>query len=133
MSDEELMQFDVPEMMVEAGGETVTVRPLTIGQLPAFMRALKGVQFQVGEEGTDVIGLIADHGEAIAEAVAVATGLSVDQVAALAPDDFIGLAEAVVEINADFFARRVLPRFSSALERLAGTAAVAAGSTPSRT
>ncbi|HYE35506.1 hypothetical protein [Methylocaldum sp.] len=111
----------VPEpVRVIAGGETVEVLPLTIGQIPAMARALRGVPF--GSEGDvlDVLALVADHGDAIAEAVAIAVRRPRQWIDGLTADEFIQLTAAVIGVNAGFFTRSVLPAVSDMMTKLAG-------------
>ena len=52
----------------------------------------------------------------------------------LAADEAILLAAKVIEVNADFFTRTVLPRLDGLIARTGATAAMATGgSTPSST
>lgn len=107
--------------VVTVGGELIEVTPLTIGQLPAFTRALRPclAQFDgAGDGGVDIAALLAEHGEHIIEAVAVAVRRPREWVSALPADEFIALAEKIMEVNADFFLRRVLPALTSATQRI---------------
>lgn len=117
---------------VEFLGEVIEVKPLTIGQLPAFLRHAKPVLAGVFKDGPveieaeDMLELIGEHGEGLCEAVAVATGKSVQHIGRGDPAEFIALASAVVAVNLDFFARRLAPEIAKALRGLSG-----AGRTPS--
>jgi hypothetical protein len=90
------------------------------------MRALDGVRLAALEGDVDVVGLITHHGESMILAVALATGLTVEQIEAGDVDAFAELLAVVLEVNADFFAKRVVPR----LGRLSLTS-LGAGLTPS--
>lgn len=105
---------------VAAGGEEIEVAPMTVGQLPAFARAIRGVPLNLEGE-IDVVALVGDHGDQIAEAVAIAVGRPTAWISGLALDEFAQLAAAVLEVNADFFAQRVLPGMTVALTRLTST------------
>ena len=85
----------------------VDVRPLTVGQLPGFGRAVTPIM-PLLLSGQIVPALMADP-EAFFEAVAISTGLPTDELKALDPAHFIPLAQAVIEVNVDFFDRRLLP------------------------
>lgn len=123
-------------------GESVQVCPLVLGKWPAFLRHLKPMLPQLagalgaldagqdGAVGMLVVDLIAEHGDALYEAVA----LAIDKPVAFVrdTDDIGGLIEvvtAMVAVNADFFARQVAPRLAglpAQLRTLTGT-----GRTPS--
>lgn len=99
------------------GRPSVRLRPITAGQLPRFLRAVRPILAAVAatkaDEGVSpeiqLIDLYVDHGEAINAAVAIATGLPLEEVEALPLDDAMRLAIAVWEVNQDFFGQRVIP------------------------
>ncbi|MGH7343280.1 MAG: DUF6631 family protein [Candidatus Rokuibacteriota bacterium] len=95
----------VPESLV-IDGETIEISPLRIGELPAFTRAIKPFAEQLAGE-MHWPSLVADHGEAVLEALAIATRRPREWVDGLALDEAVTLASAVFEANADFFIRRV--------------------------
>ena len=53
--------------------------------------------------------------------MAIATRRPVDWVAGLGLDEAVRLAEAVFEVNADFFIQRVLPSLTEAATRVSQT------------
>ena len=112
---------------VSAGGEMVEITPLRVGELPAFLRAVQPVASRLAGD-IDWITLFAEQGEAVLEVVALACRREKSWVAGLAVDDAIRLAEAAVEVNADFFIRRVAPELSRIAQALATRIA---GLTPS--
>jgi hypothetical protein len=83
----------------------------------------------------DWLGLFGRHGEDLLTAVAIAVGKPRVWVDELAADEAILLAAKVIEVNADFFTRTVLPRldglFVQAREVMPMPAAAVAGSMPS--
>jgi hypothetical protein len=121
---DDLNVMDPPTREVGYRGVALTVKPLTIGQVPKFTRAIRpmfaalaGVVASApsgddagggGEPLMDVEGLltiVADHGEAAIEAVAVATNKTPAFICEGSPLEFLELARAVLEVNADFFAK----------------------------
>jgi len=113
---------------VTLAGHSFAVSPITVERLPAFARALRPVMPLVSElaaltEESDtsyvadtLLALVSEHGELMAEAVAVAVAADrADipaqraRIAKLDAADFLQLALPVVRVNADFFARRLLP------------------------
>lgn len=115
---------------VEVGGETVKVAPLTVGQLPAFARAIRPLAPALQGGPADWLGLLADHGESMIDSVGIATGLKHGHLAGLPPDEFVVLAAAVMEVNMDFFVRRLTPVVSAAAEKM--VAAIGAGAMRSK-
>lgn len=124
---------------VEFRGEQLNVSPLKVGQMPPFTRAIRPclaaiVGFIVsvppdgavnggGEPTTDIeinvekiVGLIADHGEAIIEAVSIATKMPREKIEDATPEEFLVLVTAVIGVNIDFFARAMAKAKEAAAE-----------------
>ncbi|HRQ47772.1 MAG TPA: hypothetical protein PK725_12535 [Rhodocyclaceae bacterium] len=132
---EELDDLIAEPRTVPAGGREIPVRPLSPRQLPAFVAAVRPLQAALGGlalndlQGERLLDLVERHTDHVIQAVAIATRQ---------PEAFIGdeigldalvvLAAAVIEVNADFFARRVAPEMIGAMARLAS---LRAGPTPS--
>jgi hypothetical protein len=132
---EDMSVLEAPSQEVVYRGETLKVTPLTVGQIPAFLRTIRpalgslaGLASSPGQAGegagieVDLVALIADHGEALIEALAVATGKPVDWLGKGMADELAVLIKAVVEVNADFFAKRVAPLLVSLTEALGAKA-----------
>lgn len=113
---------------VAYGVGTLKVTPLKVGQLPAFTRAIRPIFSAIadiitsapsgGDEGAGgethlevdlekIGGLIADHGDALIDAAAVAVRKPRQLIEDGAPDEFVSLLRAIVEVNVDFFDRAV--------------------------
>jgi hypothetical protein len=133
-------EFDViepPARSATFNGRQITVAPLKVGQLPAFARAIKPISGAVEAIATGraaltveaMLDIIADHGEAIIDAVALASGVSVAELSESTPDQLIELAAVCLEVNADFFARRLTPAIRAAGQAVRAPAA-GAGPTP---
>lgn len=118
-----------PAVTLTVGGESIAITPLRIGELPAFTRAIAPAAAEFRREGLDWLALFGLHGEAILTALAVATRKPREWIEGLAADEAILLAATVIEVNSDFFARRVLPKVEAAMAKVPATAA--AGSTSS--
>lgn len=111
--------LDPPGHNVTIAGRTVSVVPLTIGQLPRFVRAIQpAAPLLAGGEDIEWLPLVAEHGEALIEAAAVATGIEVQDLEALAPDEFVLLCGAIFEVNVDFFVQRLAPAMERASDRM---------------
>ena len=120
----------VPVTLV-IGGERLELTPLKVGDVPAFARAVQPVAASLSAS-PDWLALLAEHGEAVIDAVAIASRRPPEWVTNLALDDAVRLAEAVFEVNADFFIQRVLPSLTEAATRVSQTlGARIPGATPS--
>ena len=109
----------VPVTLV-IGGERLDLTPLKVGDVPAFARAVQPVAASLSAS-PDWLALLAEHGEAVIDAVAIASRRPSEWVTKLALDDAVRLAEAVFEVNADFFIQRVLPSLTEAATRVSQT------------
>lgn len=101
--------------VVDYRGERVEVRPLKVRQIPGFLRVARPVLSAVFAGGPveltpeRVMDLLAEHGEPLTEAAAIAVDRPVDWIADGDSGEFIGLVMAVLAVNLDFFARRLAP------------------------
>jgi hypothetical protein len=86
---------------VEIAGEHIDLTPLKVGEVPAFARAVQPIAAGLSAS-PDWLALLAEHGEAVIAAIAIATRRPVDWVAGLDLDEAVRLAEAVFGVNADF-------------------------------
>jgi hypothetical protein len=107
-------------LSIEIAGERIDLTPLKVGEVPAFARAMQPIAASVSAS-PDWLALLAEHGEAVITAIAIATRRPVDWVAGLDLDGAVRLAEAVFGVNADFFIRRLLPSVTQAAARIGQT------------
>ncbi|QNT25613.1 DUF6631 family protein [Ralstonia solanacearum] len=112
------------------GGEALVILPLKVGRLPDFLRAISPVLQQLQAPKIDWLTLFIEHGDDLLQAVAIAVGKPRTWVDDLAADEAILLAAKVVEVNADFFTRTVLPRLDGLIGQVVSGPA-RSGSTPS--
>ena len=132
MSDLETLIPQAVELVID--GEPLAIKPLKVGQMPAFLRAITPVMQQIGGDGIDWLALFGERGDDLLSAVSIAVGKPRAWVDELAADEAILLAAKVIEVNADFFTRTVLPRLDGLIARTGATAAMATGgSTPPST
>ena len=111
----------VPQVVTVAGA-AVELTPIRLGELPRILAALRPIAADLSADLSaqpDWLVLLARHGEAMLELLALATRRDRAWIEALALDEAVTLAAAVFEVNADFFVRRVAPSIASAGERLA--------------
>lgn len=107
-------------LSVEIAGERIDLTPLKVGEVPAFARAVQPIAASLSAS-PDWLALLAERGEAVIAAIAIATRRPVDWVAGLDLDEAVRLAEAVFGVNADFFIRRLLPSVMQAAARIGQT------------
>ncbi|MCX7246618.1 MAG: hypothetical protein NTX31_02925 [Burkholderiales bacterium] len=132
MNDLEQLIPQAVELTV--GGETLAIKPLKVGQMPAFLRAISPVMQHLTRAEIDWLTLLGDQGDDLLAAIAIAVAKPRQWVDDLAADEAILLAAKVIEVNADFFTRTVLPKLDGLFTRAKGLApgtAPASGSTPS--
>ena len=123
----------VPQAVeLSLAGDVVAIKPLKIGQMPAFLRAITPVMQQLGGNGIDWLALFGEHGDDLLTAVSIAIGKPRAWVDALDADEAILVAAKVIEVNADFFTRTVMPRLNEQMGGLFAQASTATvGLTPS--
>lgn len=102
---------------IEVGGERLDLTPLKVGEIPGFARAVQPVAASLSAS-PDWLALMAEQGEALIEAIAIASRRPRDWVASLELDEAVRLADAVFGVNADFFIRRLLPTLTEATARV---------------
>lgn len=125
------------EIRVEISTGPLIITPIRIKELPAFARAIEPFAQQIiatqGDD-LDVVELLTCNMEEALTAVAIGARLSREALDALTLEDLAELAAAVIEVNLDFFTRRVLPRVSRLTEvlmrRLDGPTSSIASSAP---
>jgi len=101
------------------------IRPVKVRHLPAFLAACEPMAARL--MAGDIAGAFVQHADKLIDAVAL--GADVDR-AWLDDQDaetLMDLAFRVVEVNADFFARTLLPRLADAAGKI--EAAMPAGGT----
>ena len=131
MSDLETLIPQAAELVID--GEPLAIKPLKVGQMPAFLRAITPVMQQISGDGIDWLALFGERGDDLLTAVSIAVGKPRAWVDELAADEAILLAAKVIEVNADFFTRTVMPKLDGLFAQATAVTATAAtaGSTPS--
>ncbi|MDP3651130.1 MAG: hypothetical protein Q8R67_05535 [Rhodoferax sp.] len=113
-------------------GETLAIKPLKVGQMPAFLRAISPVMQHLTQTEIDWLALFGERGDDLLSAIAIAVSKPRQWVDELAADEAILLAAKVIEVNADFFTRTVMPKLDGLFAQ-AKNLAPTSGSTPSNT
>ena len=104
-------------LILFVGGERLELTPLRLGEIPGFARAIRPLASSLSVS-PDWLALLDEHGEAVIEAVAIASRRPKDWLAGLELDDAVRLIEAVFEVNADFFIQRVWPSLCEAAAQI---------------
>ena len=133
MSDLEALIPQAVELVID--GETLAIKPLKVGQMPAFLRAISPVMQQLTASEIDWLALFGERGDDLLSAIAIAVVKPRARVDELAADEAILLAAKVIEVNADFFTRTVIPKLDGLFTaaKVPPVLKAAAGSTPSST
>ncbi|MDP2786256.1 MAG: hypothetical protein Q8O38_16935 [Sulfurimicrobium sp.] len=115
--------FPQPIEIIVAG-KSLSILPIKVGKLPAFIRAVAPF-FAVFKQGgeVDFIVLLADHGDSVLDACAIGSGTDRAFIDDLDPAQLVNIAQLVVEVNMDFFTRRLVPVITAAARVAARTGA----------
>ena len=108
--------FPEPRIVATRGGD-VAVLPLTMAQISGFSREINPALATILAGAWQLA--IEEHGDALQRAVSIATRQDLSVIAALYPDDFLRLADVVLEVNLHFFGQWVLPQAAQTSQRLA--------------
>ena len=114
----ELEQLIASHIQVQIAGESLTIAPLKVGQLPAFLRAITPLMDYLRAPVIDWLALLAQRGDDLLAALAIAVKKPEDWIHALNADEALMLAAKVMEVNADFFTRAVLPQLDGLMQHL---------------
>ena len=129
MPNDELEVF-FPKVRQEGiAGKLINIPNLKVRQLAAFGKASE--PFMPLIVTGDYLAVLTHHTEAACQAVAIVTGVDIDWMMGLDPDDMLVLISAVYEVNFDFFARRLLPAREAAGARMMTKLIQLAGEKPS--
>ena len=107
--------------------ENLTIKPFKFGELPRVFKAIEPLSasitalVQTQSFNASSIGfLFSSGGDGILDLLAVGTRKPRSWVDDLEMDEGIEVLTAVLEVNADFFIQKVLPRINEALEKSSG-------------
>ena len=117
------------DTLVLVAGEPIAISPLKVGQLPAFLRVISPVMAQLGAPEINWLALFGERGDDLLTAIAIAVRKPREWVDNLAADDALLLAAKVMEVNADFFTRTVIPKLDGLFSLGKGIQAANTGST----
>jgi len=109
-----------PELELTLNGETLRLSPLRVGQMPAFLRILAPIMKDLTQDQIDWLELFGERGDDLLSAVGIAINKPRNWVDELAADEAILLAAKVIEVNADFFTKMVIPKLGTLFEHIPG-------------
>ncbi|MEW5972340.1 MAG: hypothetical protein AB1713_01115 [Pseudomonadota bacterium] len=93
-------------------GREITIAPIRIKHLAAFMRAVEPIAKALAEG--DILTALSHHTDALIEAVCIGAGIERAWLEEREADVLVELAAEVMEVNADFFIQRILPKIEAA-------------------
>src|SRR3569832_401505 len=101
------------------GGEPVTFieRPIRVGKLAAFLRAVNDLLPAFESGAVDNKALVMRHSDAIIVGLAVARNTDRELIEELDLADLVVAVTAVVEVNAEFFTQRLLTELDLAAKK----------------
>lgn len=114
-------------MDVTVAERSFTIEPVRVKNLPQFLAALEPVAREVA--AGDVLSAVAKHTSGMIEATAIGSGADRAWLGEQDAEVLVTLAAAVVQVNADFFVQRVMPRLEEAARYL--TDRIVAATAPS--
>ena len=93
-----------------------SIQAVKVAQLPAFLREVMPVAQQL--LAGDWISVLGTEPDRVIKATAIGANVPREWLDEQDVDTLVSMAARVVEVNADFFVRRVLPTFEVAAERV---------------
>lgn len=114
------IRITVPTVEVQVGDETLTLRPFTVGQLPAVTRHLTAIASSISLDNINLPELLAEGGE---------DALAIMALACKRPrawfdgiyewDKAVEILAAIIELNREQFTKKVAPVLQAQMARLA--------------
>lgn len=105
-----------------------SIEPVSVADLPAFLKAIEPVAREIA--AGDLVGAMMRNADAVIDAAAIGAKVDRAWLGQQTPDVLVELAARVLEVNADFFVRRVLPAINAAAERLSRIASGGTNGSP---
>jgi hypothetical protein len=101
---DDLSVLDPPRVQIPlASGGTLVLTPLRVRSLAAFVRALGPIRDRLADPDCDLWQLIADDGEALTAALAVAADAPIEVLEGMEPGEFMTALDAMLRVNSGFF------------------------------
>lgn len=106
----------------------IEITPVKVKDLPAFLSAVEPVARELANG--DILAALAKHADNVISATAIGAGVERAWLEEQTPDVLVDLAAQVLEVNADFFVRCVLPKVTAAAESIAQIASGGTNGSP---
>ena len=104
LAPDDLSVLDPPRVQIPlASGGTLVLTPLRVRSLAAFVRALGPIRDRLADPDCDLWQLIADDGEALTAALAIAADVPIEVIEGMEPGEFMSALDAMLRVNAGFF------------------------------
>jgi hypothetical protein len=124
--NKEITQLFPQGKEVTLKGTPFTIKPIGFGKLPAVLKLLKEAkdvqvendQLKMGALGSFMMA----NGELVVDLCALATNQKKEFFDDVPLDEALDLLQAVFEVNADFFIKRLQPKLLTALSKLSESA-----------
>jgi hypothetical protein len=113
--------------MTQLDPRGIAVTPIKVRDLPRFLKTVEPIAAELATG--DIAGALMRNIDAVIEATAIGAGVERAWLEEQTPDVLAELAAKVLEVNADFFVRRVLPVVTAAADRLTQSMQTTSGGT----
>lgn len=114
------IKLTVPTITVHAAGEDIVLKPFSFGQLGPVSQSLGVIADRLGPDGAGVGALMAAGGEELMHIVAFACGKPREWLDTIDDyDEGVALVNAVVELNKERFAKKLMPAILGLMAKLA--------------
>lgn len=110
------MENQAPPAITLDAARAREIQPVRVKDLPAFLAAIEPVAREAIDG--DMFAALAKNASKLIEATAIGAGVPRKELDEAGIDVLVVLATRVIEANADFFARSVLPEVAAAAERI---------------
>lgn len=108
------------ERSLSMAGVTIPIRQIKLGSLPAVLIAVQPLRHMLSlRDEIDIASLFMLHADECMQLLTVLSGQNRRFIDDLEIDDGVILLTALLEVNADFFIRQVLPKLTGALALIA--------------
>lgn len=106
--------IDIPKITVTVRSGHISLEPIRVGKLKAFGAALEPMitdMFAVMEsqDNSALVALVTKHAGSVVDLVALVTGKDKKDVDDFLLDELVEVVGGILEINADFFAKSLMP------------------------
>ena len=110
---------------ITLSGRQFVIKPFTFGQLPKVLKAVKKSTKMIEEQGIStsnvnseaVLTILSESGTDLIDLLSEIMAVEKDFIEGLQVDEAIILITSFIEVNSDFFSKKVAPVLQAALKR----------------